>query len=242
MTKLKVSLVHLSISIAAISIALVITIELYYPNIFFYLQSSFDAVKILILVDIILGPLITLIIFKPNKKGLKFDLYVIACLQISALAYGLNILYKERPIYLVYSADRFEVITSSDIDLSRLANENLKPSPFSEVKVVNAKLPDDSRLREIILFEALSGGKDVHLRPEHYQEGLPKDKIRKKSLNILAVLQQTANPELKQWVDRHNIEDFYYFPVIGKKKMGLAILEKDSFEISSFLKVNPWSE
>ena len=37
-------------------------------------------------VDVTLGPLITLIIFKPGKKGLLFDLVVIGMMQSAALA------------------------------------------------------------------------------------------------------------------------------------------------------------
>ena len=40
-------------------------------------------------IDVILGPLLTLLVYKQGKKTLLFDLTVIVLLQISALGYGL---------------------------------------------------------------------------------------------------------------------------------------------------------
>lgn len=42
-----------------------------------------------------MGPLITLIIFKPGKKGLKLDLATIAVLQVAALAYGTHVVFEQ---------------------------------------------------------------------------------------------------------------------------------------------------
>jgi len=67
-------------------------------------------------VDMTLGPLITLVVFKSGKKGLKFDLAVIALLQATALAYGVHVVYAARPVYLVFAFDRFNVMTAEDID------------------------------------------------------------------------------------------------------------------------------
>jgi hypothetical protein len=39
-------------------------------------------------IDIVVGPLLTLIVFKAGKKGLKFDLALIALAQAAFLAYG----------------------------------------------------------------------------------------------------------------------------------------------------------
>ena len=45
-------------------------------------------ILLMIGVDVVIGPLLTLIVFDPKKKHLKFDLVVIAALQLAALAYG----------------------------------------------------------------------------------------------------------------------------------------------------------
>ena len=49
-------------------------------------------------VDIILGPILTFIIYQKNKKSLKFDLFIIACIQISAIGYGVYSMYGGRPV------------------------------------------------------------------------------------------------------------------------------------------------
>ena len=39
-------------------------------------------------IDVVLGPLLTLIVFHPKKKSLIWDLAVIVAVQLGALGYG----------------------------------------------------------------------------------------------------------------------------------------------------------
>ena len=82
--------------------------------------------RLLIGVDVVLGPLITLIIFDPEKPRLKYDLAVIAVLQFAALAYGSYVMFEARPVYNVFVGDRFETVAANAIDdesLARAADE-----------------------------------------------------------------------------------------------------------------------
>ncbi len=83
-----------------------------------------EGVRIVAGVDLILGPLLTFVIFDKAKKSLNFDLSIIAAIQISALAYGIYILEKERPmaqvildgsLYVISKADFLEYDISPDI-------------------------------------------------------------------------------------------------------------------------------
>ena len=73
-------------------------------------------ILLLIGVDVVIGPLITLIIFDPKKKSLRFDLAVIAVLQLGALLYGCSVMFNARPVYNVFVVDRFEVVAANAID------------------------------------------------------------------------------------------------------------------------------
>src|SRR5688500_14954122 len=57
----------------------------------------------MLIVDIVAGPLLTLILYRPGKPGLRFDLAMIGLLQILFLAYGLSTLWRSRPLFLVGS-------------------------------------------------------------------------------------------------------------------------------------------
>jgi hypothetical protein len=131
--------IHLAFSIIAIG-GLVLAFTLYYyPAYFAVLENVYSAVLIVVPVDIIIGPVLTFIIYKPGKKGLAFDLKFIAACQVIASAYGLWTLYDQRPGYLVFYHDTFYSFPAS-IDQSKLRDDNLRVGPFDQPKIVAAEL------------------------------------------------------------------------------------------------------
>jgi hypothetical protein len=84
-------------------------------------MGGMGLLKILVGVDVTIGPLLTLIIFDTRKKSLRFDLSVIAFLQIVALAYGVYIMFEARPVYTAFVKDRFEVVPADQLDAVDLA-------------------------------------------------------------------------------------------------------------------------
>ena len=85
MTRLKASFTHFLISIAVFGLFLALVFFIWYAYPFNLTQGVGEIVYIMAGVDVVLGPLLTLIVFKAGKKSLKFDLSVIALVQISAL-------------------------------------------------------------------------------------------------------------------------------------------------------------
>src|SRR5690348_12777714 len=92
---------HLLISIAIAAGVVTVMLSLWYPGPLFEAAGGNDLLLILVGVDVAVGPLITLVIFRPGKPGLKFDLSAIAALQIAALAYGMHAVYLGRPAFIV---------------------------------------------------------------------------------------------------------------------------------------------
>ena len=118
MSRLQAFLVHLSLSAAVVGSGFAIVFFIWYPQPYFEVVGAWYLIRILFIVDVVLGPLLTFIVFKPGKPGLKFDLTVIALVQVAALMYGATIIYQERPYYLVFAVDRFELVARKDLDLS----------------------------------------------------------------------------------------------------------------------------
>jgi len=116
----KASLLHLAVS-AAIGLAVVtLMLAVWYPRPYFKAMGGDFLILLLIGVDVVVGPLITLIIFNPKKKGLRFDLSVIAALQVAALAYGCNVMFVARPVYSVFVVDRFDTVAANQVDEASL--------------------------------------------------------------------------------------------------------------------------
>ena len=115
MTKLKAGLSHLGISFVIFLIVLYFIVFKWYPQPFFTSDGGWQGIRIMVGVDLVLGPLLTTIVFKPGKPGLKFDLTVIGLIQASALAWGIWTVHHQRPIATIYVDNYFAPVTFYEI-------------------------------------------------------------------------------------------------------------------------------
>lgn len=102
--------VHMAISLVIFFILLVWITQYWYPGILFDTGNGWKAIGMIVGIDLILGPLLTLIVFNHNKNSLKFDLTVIALVQTAALIYGTWTIYHSRPIALAFIYQSFSTI------------------------------------------------------------------------------------------------------------------------------------
>lgn len=93
---------HLIISLIIFLVILIFITQIWYPGILFETGNGWKAIGLIIGIDLILGPLLTLIIFNPKKSSLKFDLTVIGVIQILALMYGTWTIHSSRPLAIAY--------------------------------------------------------------------------------------------------------------------------------------------
>jgi hypothetical protein len=93
--------IHFGISFGIFLVCLVLVFTVWYPGILSQVDDGWHRALLLIAgVDLVLGPLLTLIVFNPAKKSLKFDLSVIAIAQLAALIAGLYTVHTTRPLAL----------------------------------------------------------------------------------------------------------------------------------------------
>lgn len=107
---------HLVISLIILLVLLAIIFFRWFPYDLIY-AGGIEGLKILIGVDMVLGPALTLIVFDRAKKSLKFDLTVIAVIQIGCLLAGLWLIYNERPIVQVLADDGIHLYTTAGFKL-----------------------------------------------------------------------------------------------------------------------------
>lgn len=179
-TKLKAFSIHLSISalIALCVVALVFFI--WYPAPLHTAVGVTGVFLILLVVDVVLGPLLTLLVYKPGKKTLVMDLTVIALLQLSALGYGLYTVAEGRPAWLVFGGQHFELVRKVDIEPHHLVR---KPSLWGPEWV---SIQPPLRLDFSTPFSSnKSINQNLYRQPANYQELSKKtDRIRRASLPI----------------------------------------------------------
>jgi hypothetical protein len=150
-------------------------------------------------VDLVCGPLLTLVLFNPEKRRISLlcDLGLVVFIQLAALGYGLWSVSVARPVHVVFEVDRFRLITASEIDTADLreAPENLRQLPWFGPTLISVRKPRDSDelLRSLDLSLA---GQEPSLRPSWWQDysaGLPQVLQRAQPLAALV----RARPEKK---------------------------------------------
>jgi hypothetical protein len=233
------------ISSVVVLVFLAVMTQIWYPDFFFEASAGWGVLKILLMVDLVLGPVITLIIFKAGKPGLKFDLGVIAALQVAALLYGGAIIFQHRPGYLVFAVDRFEIIAAPAVDEAAIADSRLRRTADNPIPLVYASLPDDAKARDKILHDVLAGGADVELRPGLYESFEANfDKVFMKAIDISLLISADveADSRVREFVFGKNakLNDFLYYPLIGKNKDMLIVFARTGGHPLGVIDVNPW--
>jgi hypothetical protein len=141
-----------------------------------YLTGVSHVVVILLVVDLALGPTLTLIVANPAKtrRELTRDIGVIATVQLAALIYGGITLWLGRPLYYAFSVDRVQMVQANDLDakeiaLGRRQNPTLAPHWYSLPRWVWAPLPDDPQEATRIAGSTILGGNDVVQMPRYFR-------------------------------------------------------------------------
>src|SRR5262245_21130730 len=121
MTRWRAAALHLLICLAIAAGVLALMLTVWYPPPLFEAMGGIELALIVISVDVVLGPALTLIVFRAGKRGLRFDLAAIAVLQLGALLYGCHIVSLARPAYIVFVKDQFQIATAAQLSDQRLA-------------------------------------------------------------------------------------------------------------------------
>ena len=245
MSRLQAFAIHLMISSVVVLAFLIVMTQVWYPDYFFEVSAGWGVLKILLIVDLVLGPVITLIIFKAGKPGLRFDLSVIAALQVAALLYGGSIIYQHRPGYLVFAVDRFEVIPVPAVDEAEIPDAELRRMSGNPIPIIYSSLPDDEETRDQIFSDVLMGGADIELHPELYKSFDENfDKVILKSIDIalLSSRDVETGSRVKEFVSGQNakLNDFLYYPLIGKNKDMLLVFSRAGGRPIGVIDVDPW--
>ncbi|MEE9302841.1 MAG: TfpX/TfpZ family type IV pilin accessory protein [Thiotrichaceae bacterium] len=243
--KLKASLTHLLISIVVVSALLAFVFLYWYPGVLAEVSGLKQVVIIMVAIDLVLGPLLTFVVFKPKKPKLAFDLAMIGLFQISALVYATFVIYEGHPLYVTYAVDRFIVITANEVDPNQATLNIFKKSKLAGPDLAFAKQPEDSKEAERIMFNVMiEGGPDIDKRPNLYEpldEHL--DDVFSRSIDPEKLLaREDTKREFMKFIDKHgDKEDYAYLPLSGQGKDVIWALSKKTGKPVDIINVNPWA-
>ena len=168
MSRFQAFLIHLGISLSIFAVLAYFVVDVWYPEFFFSTDGGWQGLRLLLGVDLVLGPLLTLIVYRAGKPGLRFDLTVIGLIQAACLAAGVWIVHGERPLAIVYVDGSFFSVTAQSFREVNVPVPDLDALPGPYPKWVSVKLPTDYGEQSNIRREMLVNERMLSTRSENY--------------------------------------------------------------------------
>ena len=234
--------IHFALSASVIAVFLCLVFFVWYPTPYDQIYSSWDVIKIVAGVDVVMGPLLTLVVFNSQKKTteLKRDLSIIVVLQLVALGWGVNVTYSARPAFLVFSNGTFYSFSKSDVDVSKLMHKKLEPAIFESPVMVYLKPPKDVQESREILMEVVDGvAPELIYRTSRY---LPASehmqRIFRFSLDINKISKNEKSLKfINNFVEEHGgkLSDYAFYRLRGGKVYITMVLNKNTGDIAGLI-------
>ncbi len=246
MTKLKAFFIHLGISASIFFVILYFIVFHWYPQPFFTTDGGWQGIRIIAGVDMVLGPLLTLIIFKPGKPSLKFDMSVIALIQTAALISGTWIVFNERPLAVVFADNKFRPVPYYQIieDAGLSADDIEKFGDHYPLKIV-VDLPKDEQKLEAVRRKAFHEFRPLYLQGERYKklDLSYVDYLRSKSVNMEEYLKDKPD-DMKIYRDflrqqGKKAEDFLFLPLHSRYADFIVAMDPTTLKFIKALLIKP---
>ncbi len=234
---------HLAICIAIALAVIAAMFFLWYPSPYFKAMGGGGLLMLVVGVDVVLGPLITLIIFNTKKKSLKFDLMCVALVQVIALAYGVSTMFQARPVYTVFNRDRFDVIIAADMsdkERAKVTDVAFKSLSLTGPQIVAMEQPTD--MKEI--QRMLESGIDSRAFSQYYVAYETKAKEAATAAKPFTQIQKT-NPatgeKLKAFLTTKGIDETKagFLPLYTRNQDMTVVLDRETGKILAIAPVAP---
>ena len=168
--RVRAFLIHMAISFVIFLVLAYIIVAYWYPLPFFHTDGGWQGIRIIAGVDLVLGPLLTLIVYKPGKPGLKLDLTLIGMAQALALSWGIWVTYSERPVAVVYTLQYFTPVSAKLLTKVGIPPETLATYGEKRPVPVYVDLPQAPEEQQKYLAQAVSSGTPLYLFTELYRK------------------------------------------------------------------------
>ncbi len=214
MSRYRAFAIHFAISFAIFLALAWFVIYLWYPAFFFETDGGWQGIRIIVAVDLVLGPLLTLVVFKADKPSLKFDLAAIGVVQLLALTGGVYVVHSERPLAMVHVDGEFFSMNAQAYIDAGLAVPDLSRFPGPWPKWVSMPLPADPVESATFRTDAFRRGTPLRAIAERYRAFDPVDIDGVEAVDPAAILLRDEQSQaVPRWLAKHGgvLTDYRFY-------------------------------
>jgi len=237
--RLTASAVHLGLSLCVAALAAMLVFGIWYPYPYREISGGRELFLLVVTVDVILGPLITLAVFnrKKPRTELRRDLAIVGMLQLAALAYGLWTVAVARPVHMVFEIDRFRVIHAIEIEPALLPKTpaGINALPLTGPTMLGLRAFKDAQEGMDATLAALQGIQ-LGSRPDlwqSYERSVPDILKAAKPVTLLKLrfAPQAADIDGVLKAAGYTDQNTAYLPMIGRKSFWTVFVDAKTAQV-----------
>ena len=223
---------HLLLSVVVFGAIIALTVRLWYPPPFFWIDGGLQITLLAAAVDIVAGPLLTLVVYRPKKPRLMMNLAVIAAIQAGALAWGVGTLYSQRPVlmaFVPYNQNRFFPVTEAQVREGARSPQELRALSPHRPAMVFIDLPEDPADAASLMTSQMTS---VLRHTERFHaidaERLARIARSARSRKVYEVISKKYVEGIDRFVAGHggNADGFAFIPLQGRFGNALLAISK----------------
>lgn len=195
-TRFSAALLHFLVSLSVFALLVGVLLQAWYPDPYFSAAGGWQGLQLVAAVDLVLGPLITLIIYNSRKsrRELRIDIASVVSLQVIALVFGVKAVYEQRPVAVVFLDTSFYTVPALALSSQGISVSTLSVYGDSLPVYVYAERPESGPD-----FERFVQAVEVQQIPPHEQVPLYRplgenfSRIVRSSLDINEIMNSNAD-------------------------------------------------
>jgi hypothetical protein len=208
-------------SLVILGLVATIIIMVWYPGFLFMADGGWQGLRLVALVELVMGPLLTFVVFRSGKRGLRSDLVTIGLLQGAALCGGIYVVASERPIAVVFVDGSFFSVSRGDFEDAGVAVPDLSRFPGAYPKWLAVDIPDDLDAQSKIRGQMLASGTPLRLLSQRYVPFSWNDAVDGAAHDLKDIERRDhQHIQLPRWLINHGatLSSYRFYPFASRYK------------------------
>ncbi|HIG40944.1 MAG: hypothetical protein ABGY96_16935 [bacterium] len=241
-SRYRASFYHFAISLGVFVVFAYFILFRWYPDFFYSIDGGWEGMRIIIGVDLILGPLLTLVVFKSGKPGLKFDLAMIGITQSVCLLAGVFVVYSERPIFFIYYEKHF--YSSSADTFAKYGVLTPNPSNYSDVtpaRVISVLPENPIEQADFLKVLYQTNIPPWVYEPTYQALGDHIDQILQEGIEEKVIQERDDDGNLDNWLTEQGgtFDDYTFIPIHSRYRDAFLGLRKSDKSFVGIVEIQP---